>query len=546
MPKRGKKGYGFISSEKGQYICHCYVGRLPSGAPKYHVLRDRYSTIEEAKTALLRAHDDRIADESGNPLFDVWLTEYLEKIEWRARLPSDQVSYITRSYFRSVQSTIDTALRPMKNSDVTYHGYVPLAQMRVNCITTEIVQELIDYLAFQKELSVSRIKNVVACIDNAYKLHPEYVNPINASLRKEGKQPKRNRVCQDRLMDILTQLLIYTRTDKKESAAVLCAIATGLRLAELCGLQWQDIQETKNSVLISVSRQLILKKLPGQIEPYTLTPLKTEKANRVVPCSASSPWYVKMQDLILGITAEDLDKEPEEPSPEDFIFGTKNADGKSIPMRPDHLSTYFRKFQISSGFFEKTKPYSFHDLRNYYIKTLFQRGMQPAEIARLVGHASLQTTYRYYQAPLDVDGAVLLSEKIYQGTLNGPDGAEKERVLAAIDRTHPFTGAENQVYEELRDYYIEFVRTKESVRPGNRLTNKMAISTFENWAEETFDKYLWEEFWQEDCRAQLKYTSIADLLKQFKTGMANFDYCQLDPYCVYPEYMEGYDFLQKG
>lgn len=415
MSKRGKKGYGFISSENGNYICHCYVGRLPSGAPKYHVLRERYSTMEEAQAALVRAHDDRIADESGNPLFDVWLTEYLKKMEDRAHLAPDQVSYITRSYFRSIQSTIDTALRPMKNSDVTYHGYVPLAQMRVNCITTEIVQELVDYLAFEKELSVSRIKNVIACIDNAYKLHPECANPITSALRKEGKQAKINYVCQDRIMDIWIMALNGERKNIKESTAVLCAIVTGLRLAEICGLQWQDIRRTKGQVLVTVSRQLVTKKLPGQTEPYILTPLKSEKANRVVPCSAASPWYVKIQQLTLKTTAYDSDKEAMPPSPEDFVFGTKSEDGKSIPMRPDHLSAYFRKFQATFSFSEKARSYTFHDLRNYYIKTLTQRGMQPSEIARLVGHASGETTYRYYQAPLDADGAILLSEKIRQG-----------------------------------------------------------------------------------------------------------------------------------
>lgn len=157
--------------------------------------------------------------------------------------------------------------------------------------------------------------------------------------------------------------------------------------------------------------------------------------------------------------------------------------------------------------------------------------------------AKLAWCWRLFRA-LNWRSRLLLSK--LQGILSGPDGAEKERELAAIDHTHPFTGAENQVYEELRDYYVDFVRTKESARPYNRLTEDTATFMFENWAEETFDKYLWEKFWKEDCRAQLKYSSIDDLLKRFKTGIANFDYCQLDPYCVYPEYIEGYGFLQKG
>lgn len=537
MSKRRKKGYGFISEKDGEYLCHCYIGRLPNGNAKYHVLPKRFSNKAEAEAALIHAHDERIAEQSDGPLFDTWLTEYIEKLQAHAMLPAEQISHISPAYFRSVLSTINTALRPMKNADITYHGYVPLAQMRVNRITTDIVQGLANHLAFERGLSVSTIKKVVDCIRIVYEQHPQYSNPANASLQIEGKQQKSNRVPSEKQMNTLLPFLHSEAVNKKEAAAVLCAIQTGMRLSEICGLQWRDICTENGQQLVSVSRQICSTKLPGQKAAYSLTLPKTEKGNRVIPVGAFSQWLTPVIMLTfstrraISVLSEEYAKQP---YAEDFVFG-KTLNGVSVPMRPDHLSDYFQKFQ--KRVLPDAVPYTFHDLRNYYIKTQFRNGLSAIEIARLVGHASVQTTYRHYQASLDEEGAVQLSKKMRIGILNDPDKPEAVLLKEATDQAHPYSSAEEEIRESLCKYYVAYVTKAELKREDNRLSGDIAQMYFEEWASMTFHSYLWTKFWQEDCRKRLLTTKADDLLAGYKDGMDNFNYSALDPYTVNPQYI---------
>lgn len=134
---------------------------------------------------------------------------------------------------------------------------------------------------------------------------------------------------------------------------ILLSFYTGMRLGEVCRLQWRDVEGR---------RVTIRQQKRGYAE--------------VIPIST------KARDL--------LDKAPKNLR---YVIGLsdKRAD---IDARLSKRFTYYRK---KAGL----KTGSFHSLRHGFGTILAQRGARAAEIQRLMRHASIETSMRYVH--LDVD-----------------------------------------------------------------------------------------------------------------------------------------------
>lgn len=144
------------------------------------------------------------------------------------------------------------------------------------------------------------------------------------------------------------------------------AIRTGLRLGELLGLQWRDI-DLKNDVL-HVRRQWT--------RDGTYSEPKTQAAIRQVPLA---PEMVKM--LAEHKLASDYsgDEEP--------VF----ASSSGRPFSHRHVAQ--RGFEAAA----KGQPrITFHDLRHAFASIMIERGLSSTVLAHVMGHRDATTTERKY------------------------------------------------------------------------------------------------------------------------------------------------------
>ncbi len=69
----------------------------------------------------------------------------------------------------------------------------------------------------------------------------------------------------------------------------------------------------------------------------------------------------------------------------------RRIDGKVWSMKPDSISQAFERVCASAG----VEGLTFHDLRHEATSRLFEKGLNPMEVAAITGHKTLQMLKRY-------------------------------------------------------------------------------------------------------------------------------------------------------
>ena len=145
---------------------------------------------------------------------------------------------------------------------------------------------------------------------------------------------------------------------------------TGLRVGELVGLKWSDVQDG----YLSIHRQVIKS---GNTE-ILVDHCKTSSSVRRLKLTKESIDLlkkVKMMYQIKGISS-------------DFIFLDLDGDR----CKRHQLDKKLRKVQTHLGIDEIK---SCHDIRRTYINVLYRNGVLVKEIQKLVGHSTLSQTLEY-------------------------------------------------------------------------------------------------------------------------------------------------------
>jgi integrase len=151
------------------------------------------------------------------------------------------------------------------------------------------------------------------------------------------------------------------------------AIRTGLRLGELLGLQWRDI-DLKQGVL-SVRRQWT--------RDGTYSEPKTPAAIRQVPLASEMVTKLAEHKLASNYSS---DEQP--------VFAS--ATGQPL----HHRNVAQRGFEAAAkeaGLLEEGQPrITFHDLRHAFASIMIECGLSSTVLARVMGHRDATTTERKY------------------------------------------------------------------------------------------------------------------------------------------------------
>ena len=167
----------------------------------------------------------------------------------------------------------------------------------------------------------------------------------------------------------------------------ILALGTGLRLGELLGLKWCDIDFKNNELTVQRSIQRVPIFEGDKIVKYEVieqTP-KTKNSNRTLPIPINIinklKKYKKEQNQLILYIGEGY-------SNNNYILCNKlgNIIDEKKPGR--NLKSILKKLEI--------EPMKFHALRHTYATRLFEAGVPPKTVQHLMGHADIQTTMNIY------------------------------------------------------------------------------------------------------------------------------------------------------
>ncbi len=208
-------------------------------------------------------------------------------------------------------------------------------------------------------------------------------NPAERVQPPRAKKPKRRSYDDEQTKILLENLEKLTVEDTKYKVAIILTIFTGVRLGELMGLEWQDVDFRNGIISINRSSQYL-----SDMGVFTKVP-KTESSIREIAIpefiisllEEYKLWY-EDQKLIYGELWTDSDR----------LF--VQADGK--PMHPSTISKWFVKYVGQIGL----PVINFHGLRHTNASLLVAQNIDIAVISARLGHAQISTTLDFYVHPL--------------------------------------------------------------------------------------------------------------------------------------------------
>jgi integrase len=208
-------------------------------------------------------------------------------------------------------------------------------------------------------------------------------NPAERVQSPKARKPKRKSYDDEQTKILLENLELLPSEDTKYKVAIILTVFTGVRLGELMGLEWQDVDFKNGIISINRSSQYL-----ADMGVFTKVP-KTESSIREIAIpefivsllEEYKLWYEEQKSIYSELWTDS-----------DRLF--VQADGK--PMHPSTISKWFVKYVGQIGL----PVINFHGLRHTNASLLVAQNIDIAVISARLGHAQISTTLDFYVHPL--------------------------------------------------------------------------------------------------------------------------------------------------
>jgi integrase len=236
---------------------------------------------------------------------------------------------------------------------------------RLGDIKTVAVEEWLQQIP-RSDGTKAKIRNIISALFRHAMRHEWYDrNPISL-VRQSAKRRRAPDVLEVQEIRALIGVL-----EPRERTLVLLDLGTGLRMGELMGLKWADVDFERRQINITRS---IVKQVVG--------PCKTEASQKPMP-------------LDPHIAQELLTWRQSTPyrHVDDWIFASMEADGKFPYWAATLMREYIRPAAEKSGI---TKHISWHTFRHTFSTLLKANGEDVKVVQELLRHASSKITLDTY------------------------------------------------------------------------------------------------------------------------------------------------------
>ena len=160
-----------------------------------------------------------------------------------------------------------------------------------------------------------------------------------------------------------------------KNLGILISLYSGLRIGELCSLQWNDINLKKSLISINKTVQRIyVKDFEESKSKIIITTPKTKNANREIPVSKE---FIELLKKIRGNNNE-------------YILS-----GSEKLIEPRTYRKYFDKVLKEI----KINHINFHSLRHTFATNCISLGVDYKTVSELLGHANVNITLNLYVHP---------------------------------------------------------------------------------------------------------------------------------------------------
>lgn len=358
---KGKElGKGIRQREDG-----LYVARFTNRFGKRQVIYDKtYSGIQKKMREAQFADEKAINVVNTTITLDEWYEKWMDTCKKNCR-----------------NNTKDTYARHYKRVQKD------LGWRRLSTLNLIVLQEAINKLRTDNERKNSK-KILVDMLEKAVYadlIQKNVARQVNTVITQEEKKPGRA------LTVMETQIFLKEAKSTCYYNLFVVALETGMRIGELSGLQWEDIDFKENVAHVKHSMTYFSNSEGKYV--FELHPTKTSGGLRDIPLSATAVMALRQQ-YFLKQTLVDKGKEPLEGF-ENLVFVTKNnrpttqflvsecIDGTVKRINKNHPSLEFERF-------------SPHCFRHTFATRYLEAEVPLKTVSALLGHTQLQLTTDLY------------------------------------------------------------------------------------------------------------------------------------------------------
>ena len=265
---------------------------------------------------------------------------------------------------------------------VSNHIIPELGNIKLSNLNNKLIQEYLinkyktGRLDGNGGLSYKTIRDIIAVVKSSlkYAIKEEMINNINldftypkiANKDKIYIMPKKD---QERLITYIKQ------DENTRSLGILLALYSGIRIGELCALQWKDIDFKNNILHINKTLQRIyIKDNKESVSKIIITNPKTHNAERDIPLNKGFAHILKKYQT------------------ESNNYILSNCDKW---IEPRTYRRYFKKCLDKA----KIGQINFHGLRHTFATNCIKLGVDYKTVSELLGHANVNITLNLYVHP---------------------------------------------------------------------------------------------------------------------------------------------------
>lgn len=340
-----------------------YIARFTNRFGKRQVIYDKtYNGVQKKLREAILADDKEINVVSNSMTLDEWFEKWMNTCKKNCR-----------------SNTKDTYARHYKRVRKS------LGWRQLNKLNLVVMQEAINELQTDNERKNSK-KILVDMLEKALAsdlITKNVAKQITTEITKEEKKPRRVLTIQE------TNIFLEEAKNSFYYNLFVVALETGMRIGELSGLQWNDI-DYKNKI-IHVNHSMVYFSKDGKYT-FELHPTKTNKGMRSIPLTETAIKSLKRQYIMKQAISND--KEPIEGF-ENLVFVTKNNRPTTQFLVTECIEGILKKIHTHYPdlVFEKFSPHCF---RHTFATRWLEAQVPLKTVSAILGHSQLQLTTDLY------------------------------------------------------------------------------------------------------------------------------------------------------
>lgn len=363
----GRHGENIRKRADGRWEARIICGYDPGGKAKYRSIYGKtYLEAKEKKKQFIRSgpENPRMAYAAGQNGAQITVEQVMR--EWLASRRDD----IKESTFAHYSSLLGTHILPEL-------GRIPLSALTAEQIDAFLKKKLyagrVDGTGGLAPKTVADIRSVVL-LGLEYARRQHY--PCRAGTRlfcPRTRQPAIRVLT--RAEQAALERVLFTRLGPLE-LGILTALYGGLRIGEVCALQWCDVQFSSGTLWVHKTMLRIQEAAPEarQKTRILIDHPKTECSNRLVP----------MPSFLMDILKAHRE------APEAYLLT-----GTTAYLEPRMCLEKYKRVLKQAGL----EDFTFHALRHTFATRCVEIGFDPKSLSEILGHANIQTTLQRYVHP---------------------------------------------------------------------------------------------------------------------------------------------------